>query len=501
MGTTSTTYSTNTQIPFLGIQAKAPQANLSSPSTSLPSSQTATSGLGSYKGVTINPGSDQQIQQQIASINAGQGGTNQPQTTGNSGSTGSTGSTGSGTGGGQAPAGWSYNGQGKLVPTSTLGGTNNFGTAVGTLSATAASPSQQYQTAEQAYNQAAGTVSGLIGQLNNTVNGVSNMGTNIDRAGGLEGNAQNLANNAISQQVGLENAANQQETNATAQQTAQQNGQASAATLLQPVTQYGALTSPVTGQSISSNGVVSSASSLPAAAQQSLAVLPPTAQNAIMLEAQKVMNNQETLAQAQTNLSSYSQAGVTALNAILGPSFNANTNAGASSAQQSNTSTAGTAQTNANANIYSTQLSNAAGTLQQAQAIQSSGDQLLTTMQTLGINPLQANIGNQTINQAMSQFSSPAYATFNANIANLQAKVGALLQTGEIPTTAGAAAQQIVNGNMTLAGLSAAITQINTEASQQAKSQLQTASQAFQNLSSNGSTATNTTASGANPWH
>ena len=120
-------------------------------------------------------------------------------------------------------------------------------------------------------------------------------------------------------------------------------------------------------------------------------------------------------------------------------------------------------------------------------------------MTSLGINPTDPNIANKTINQLSSQFSSPAYATFNANIANLQAKVSSLLSAGEIPTTASGAAQQIIDGSMSVSGLSAAITQINTEASQLAASQLSTATTAYQNLQSGNNGTTNTSA--PSPYH
>jgi hypothetical protein len=393
-------------------------------------------------------------------------------------------------------SGTGYNTGAAVTPSSVA----SLGSVVSSLAATAGTSSPQYQQAQAAYTQAYNQLQTLQTQAAQAQGSVQNTpGISLGAAAGQAGQIQNLLANEeapLSQEM---SAAQTSAGMATAQQGTQQTGLIGAANALQPQTQYGALTSPVTGQPISSSGVVSSASSLPAAAQSALAVLPTNGQNAVMLEAQKVQNNSETLAQAQTNLSAYGQTGVTALSAILGSGFNTNTNAGASAAQQSNVSTAGTASAATNAGIYQTQLTSAAGTLQQAQAIQSSGAQLINTMTSLGINPTDPNIANKTINQLSSQFSSPAYATFNANIANLQAKVSSLLSAGEIPTTASGAAQQIIDGSMSVSGLSAAITQINTEASQLAASQLSTATTAYQNLQSGNNGTTNTSA--PSPYH
>lgn len=398
---------------------------------------------------------------------------------------------GLGNGGGQAPAGYSYNGQGQLIPTTSLG------SALSTLSSTAGQSTPQYQAAEQQYDSANAQLQALKTSTAN--NNLLGAGTNASEYLGTQGLlATGLANqeNAL---TGEMTAAQQAATTATNQQGTQQSGQGAVVNALNPQLQYGALVNPTTGTPISSSALASGGNSLPAAAQNALSALPQSAQSAIMLEAQKVSNNQETQAAAISNLSAYGQTGVTALNAILGSGFNANANAGASFAQQQNTATAGTASTQANASIYSTQLSNAAQTLQQAQAIQSSGSQLINTMTSLGINPTDPTIANKTINQLATQFSSPAYATFNANIANLQSKVSSLLSAGEIPTNATNAANQIINGSMSVSGLSAAINQINTEASQLAQSQLSTAQSAYQNLNNGSNGTTNTSA--PSPYH
>ncbi len=186
----------------------------------------------------------------------------------------------------------------------------------------------------------------------------------------------------------------------------------------------------------------------------------------------------------------------------INPNFNYNTATGVGSAQQSNAATAGTASTQANQQIYSTQLAKTADTYQQTQAIQSSADQLLSSMPQMGINPTDAQIANKTLNQLASQFSSPQYAQFNTNIQNLQAKVSSLLNQGEIPTTATGAAQAIVNGNISFGAMQSTLNQVLLEANQQAASQAQTAANAYQNIQSNVTgNGTSNLPNGANPWH
>ena len=73
-------------IKSLGINAKSPNQNVTPPANTIPSNQVSSSqgnsggGLGSYKGVQINPGTQAQIQAQMAAIDAKQSAPQTPQT-------------------------------------------------------------------------------------------------------------------------------------------------------------------------------------------------------------------------------------------------------------------------------------------------------------------------------------------------------------------------------------------------------------------------------------
>ena len=166
--------------------------------------------------------------------------------------------------------------------------------------------------------------------------------------------------------------------------------------------------------------------------------------------------------------------------------LNRATQAGNIQAAQSNAQAVGTAPVNAQLGVYNTQLQNLGQSQVAATQIAAFGNQLLQTMSQppaqggLGINPYDSQYANEKINQLQTQFNSPQYATFNTNIAGLQARVSALLQTGEIPTAATAGAQAIVSGNATLASMQATLDQIGKEAGAITGSQAQVASTAYQ---------------------
>lgn len=161
------------------------------------------------------------------------------------------------------------------------------------------------------------------------------------------------------------------------------------------------------------------------------------------------------------------------------------TQAGDIQAAQSNAQAVGTAPVNAQLGVYNTQLQNLGESQVASSQIAAFGDQLLNTMSQspanggLGINPSSSQAANATINQLKTQFNDPQYATFNTNIAGLQARISNLLQTGEIPTAATAGAQAIVNGNATLPAMQATLNQIQQEAGAITGSQAQVASTAY----------------------
>lgn len=175
----------------------------------------------------------------------------------------------------------------------------------------------------------------------------------------------------------------------------------------------------------------------------------------------------------------------------INPSFNNNTAAGQASAQQNNASVAGSAQTNANQTVYSNAVSDLAQTTAAVSAIDSFGTQLIQNMSNpaanggLGINPSSSQWGNLTLSQLQQQFNSPQYAQFNTNLQGLQARISALLGTGEIPSAATAGATAIVNGNATPAAMQATLNQIANEGAALIQSKAQIASSAYQNIQSN----------------
>ena len=155
-------------------------------------------------------------------------------------------------------------------------------------------------------------------------------------------------------------------------------------------------------------------------------------------------------------------------------------------AQAQNQIAVGTAPVQAQLGVYNQQLANLGTSQVAAQQIGAFGDQLIATMSAppeqggLGINPYSSQYANEKLNQIQTQFNDPKYATFNTNIAGLQARVSSLLQTGEIPTAATAGAQAIVSGNATLASMQATLQQIQAEAGAITGSQAQVASTAYQ---------------------
>lgn len=155
---------------------------------------------------------------------------------------------------------------------------------------------------------------------------------------------------------------------------------------------------------------------------------------------------------------------------------------GSAQAAQNNAQTAGTAGVTANQGVYNTALSSLANYQTMAANIKSFGDQAIQNISTLPLTSSQ--LANTTINQASSQFNSPQFAQFNANIQGLQARVSALLGTGEIPSSATAGAQAIVNGSLNLGSLQATMNQINNEASAIVSNQADTAQKAYQNIQS-----------------
>lgn len=215
--------------------------------------------------------------------------------------------------------------------------------------------------------------------------------------------------------------------------------------------------------------------------------------------AQQVISGKETEAQAESQLpSGVPAAALNQAEQALQPGFNTNTATAQAQAQASNVGTAGTAETTASQGVYNTATQNLANYQNMAQNIQSFGNQALQNISSLGLSPSQSI--NSAIQAGATQLNNPAYAQFNANIQGLQARVSALLGTGEIPSTASAGAQAIINGTMNIGSLQSTLNQINQEANAIVQNQASIASNAYSNIQG-GNQSNGTTNSGANPWH
>ncbi len=254
---------------------------------------------------------------------------------------------------------------------------------------------------------------------------------------------------------------------ANAQQGLVQSGLASAGSLTQPSGNFPFVFNPSTGTFTNAGGGVMTPSEIAQAI--SSGKMSPT---------QGLQAGSYLGASAQSQIASAMQG--------VNPNYNWNTGAASAAATAANTQAVGTAPTNAQLGVYQTQLQNLGASQVAASQIAAFGNQLITTMSQspanggLGINPSSSQYANEKINQIKTQFNDPQYATFNTNIAGLQARVASLLQTGEIPTAATAGAQDIVNGNATLAAMQATLTQIGQEAGAITGSQAQVASTAYQ---------------------
>jgi hypothetical protein len=359
---------------------------------------------------------------------------------------------------------------------------NSFPGIVNGLVSTASTSSPEYQAAQSQYNTANDNLQQLRTNFANQQGIIANSPIGLSEQGGAQGALATQEGNKEAALTGEMSAAQSAAQVATGQQTTQQSGLNSAGQLTQPTpSQYGQTSFNPGTNTFGTSGSGASASNpngYPVSPTDSLYPAMQTYANDLSTGQTQnipsdITGNPALMAQLQQM--------ATAAN----PNYNANVAAGQGAAQQSNATTAGTASTTANQQIYQQQLSSAANTMQQTQAIQTSAQQLISSMPSLGINPTDSQTANTALNKLATQFSSPQYAQFNANIANLQSKVGALLQAGEIPTSAGAAAQAIVSGSLNLGALQSTLSQVLLEAQQQAVSQASTASTAYQNIQSN----------------
>lgn len=194
--------------------------------------------------------------------------------------------------------------------------------------------------------------------------------------------------------------------------------------------------------------------------------------NLLGLDANTLNTYAQMLATGQGNAIPGNVTGNTALMAQLvqrakaiNPNFDVNTAAGIGAANQSNAAITGTADVNANNSIYQKALADYSELKVANTNIKQFGDQVLANIPK-GTNPTDSTIVNGTIQNFMSNFASdPQYAKLATNIQGLQARVSALLGTGEIPSAATAGAQQIISGALPIASMAAVLSQIEAEGS------------------------------------
>lgn len=266
--------------------------------------------------------------------------------------------------------------------------------------------------------------SGLFGSL------LQNAVTAQQTSQEFDQNLQQGENNVTKQAIPLEDVQGQQaamQRDYGIQQTAlsqQAQNAIQAAQLAEPVSQYGALTSPATGQAISGGA---SGGTLPASAQSFITSL-----------ATQVQNGQMTRDQATSQLSAYGPAGLSAFNSALGPNFN-------------------TVQSNANAASTATNLSNTSSQAQATQQSVSYANQVLDdlttaynaqgSLQKTGI-PL-VNAGANLLSQ-LSGFGISATQGYSSTQGEALAAISQALASGGItPSSAGQIASSLIPPNAT----------------------------------------------------
>lgn len=303
--------------------------------------------------------------------------------------------------------------------------------------------------------------------------------------GALQGTAQELT--AQNQgQSGLTNAGSI----ANTQQQNTQSGLQQAGQLSQPTSNFPFKFDPLTG---------SFANAATGASVGALTYNPTT--DAATL-AKEVINNQIPYAEAVTAMGyapnnvgtgALQQAIVQAGGNIAALEGQATGSAAAAAApgqaSAANIGTAGTAQTSAYNTVYSKATADAATYSQQQSAINAIGNQALELMtNTPGINPQSSQFLNTKLNQLGTQLSSPQYAAFNTAVQSLQARIGAALQAGEIPTAATDNAKAIASGSLTVGALASTLKQVDAEMSSFVGTQQDLANYAKSQMQAGGST-------------
>lgn len=178
---------------------------------------------------------------------------------------------------------------------------------------------------------------------------------------------------------------------------------------------------------------------------------------------------------------------------VGGGSFNNNVALGQGAANQSNASVAGSATTTANANVYFQAVSDMSTLQANISNIQQFGNQVIANMPT-GVNPTDSTVLNSTIQDFTQKYANnPQYAALLTNIQGFQARVSALLGSGEIPSAATAGATQIADGTLPVGSMAAVVKQIQAEANVMTSTQQAKVDAAKANMNGGSSTNNSTT--------
>lgn len=444
------------QYTAAGIKASQP-GSISTPAPSITPKYTASqseqqatggaSGIGSYKGVQITPGSDADVAAQVAHIDATQN--TQKNTQGNTG--GSMGALLS------APT---QNTATQTVPPSTgttasPGATPSFPGIVGSLASQGASP----------YNQSAQTsIAGTQGAAQSTYGqGLGTAGTALSQEQQALSQLQHLQSNVASGQAGIYSQAIPLQFQQGRAQALQQMYGGQEQALAGEIQGLGSLYGTAATQQGTGISGLNSAAGTALTGQG-------TAQSALGTAGGLAQPQLGSIGQVPFSPTTQSQGsplgapGGTAADAasVAGQFQGAQAAAAApGQAAASNINTQQTAEINALAQTYGQNAPAAYQLNNSLNNIQSLGALTLQTAAGGNINPLTVQAGNQTIADFRRQLGSPSQAAFDSNMANFQSSLTGIYadQSGAIPTQVTAWGQAIANGSMPLSQLQAIYSQ------------------------------------------
>lgn len=396
--------SSATSVPPVGVRAVSPTTNVSRPPVTLPAAQQVPSSPGSYKGTTIQPGSNSDIQAQIAKID--QNGSPSPSTQ-NPTSTGSTTPTGANTGS-QGQPGPTYPGlmgqmiQGAQNPNNPNTFSGLVGGATGQASALNTTAGQlgtqgQMTPAEAAARQQLAGIPGLIGSTDASIeshpsDSAFQMGREAVAGRNIEAQRQSLADQVAA--YAAERSAN------TAAYTGQASAQNQAGGLYQGAANLGQPQVTTPGQAVFNplTGTYSSASSGGGTSTTAPSGIDQNSWNQYVQDYSS--GNFAAIPSSITgnaNLAGQLQAAVQSQN----PSFDYSAASGAASGRQNLGATAG--------GIQSSQQQQIASYKSAQQQGQNLASQVTDLISHFGLNPSDVNAVNAGIQKIAQNTSSPQY--------------------------------------------------------------------------------------------